>query len=100
MRDKSTALCGAPNWDELHIGCFAVAELDASSTATWVAAMALGKCARACAGSAAFYASGDVCGCLAARPKASTHHPAYFCKDACSADVSQLCGASEQVCRP
>ena len=26
-------------------------------------------------------------------------HPAYFCKEPCSADASQLCGATEQVCK-
>ena len=100
LRDKSTALCTAPNWDELHIGCFAATELanSTSTTVTWPAAMALEKCARACVGSAAFYTSGDTCGCLEAKPAASTHHPAYFCKQPCSAEASQLCGASAQVC--
>ena len=40
------------------------------------------------------------CGCLDAKPTASTHHPAYFCKQPCSADASQLCGASAQVWHP
>ena len=96
----STALCSAPNWDQLLIGCFAVDELEnsTSSTTTWAGSMALEKCSRACAGSAAFYTSGDTCGCLEAKPSGSTHHPAYFCNQPCSADASQLCGASAQVC--
>ena len=96
----STALCSAPNWDQLLIGCFAVDELEnsTSSTTTWAGSMALEKCSRACAGSAALYTSGDTCGCLEAKPMASTHHPAYFCNQPCSADASQLCGASAQVC--
>jgi hypothetical protein len=100
LRARSTALCTAPNWDELHIGCFAVAELasNTSTAATWPGGMALEKCARACVGNAAFYASGDTCGCLDARPVGSTHHPAYFCNQPCSADASQVCGASTQVC--
>ena len=100
LRDKNTALCTAPNWDELHIGCFAAAELAnrTSTITTWPAAMALEKCARACVGSTAFYTSGDTCGCLENKPAASTHHPAYFCKQPCSAEPSQLCGASTQVC--
>ena len=82
------------------MGCFALDELESStsSTTTWVGAMALEKCSRACAGSAALYTSGDTCGCLDAKPSASTHHPAYFCNQPCSADVSQLCGANAQVC--
>ena len=83
----STAHCSAPNWDQLLIGCFAVDELEnsTSSTTTWAGSMALEKCSRACAGSAAFYTSGDTCGCLEAKPIASTHHPAYFCNQPCSA---------------
>ena len=100
LRGRSTALCTAPNWDELHVGCFALAELggNTSTTATWAGAMALEKCARACVGSAAFYTAGDTCGCLEAKPTAATHHPAYFCNLPCSAEAAQLCGASVPVC--
>ena len=66
LRDRSTALCAAPNWDELHLGCFATAELaNATASATsWPGGMALGRCALACAraGSSAFYASADTRG--------------------------------------
>ena len=112
LAGTTTALCAAPDWDQLHQGCYAAALFGApGSTAaslfttpthggfnTAGSTMSLESCAHACGDVEAIALSprsggyaNAVCYCLSRLPSAPAV-AAAACSRACPGDAAQLCG--------
>ena len=110
LAGTTTALCAAPDWDQLHQGCYAAALFGAPrttaatlfSTPTYGGhtpagqTMSLESCAQACgdveaiALSPGSYDTAE-CYCLSRLPSAPAA-AAAACSSACPGDAAQLCG--------
>ena len=115
LSGQTTARCAAPNWHELHVGCFNVssysnryAGLAAGDAVEFVKGFSLERCARHCSAggvapaAVAFAAALDTCTCLSAAelPSAALAMSDFNCTATCSSDGdvamgSQMCGEAD-----
>ena len=102
LAGTTTALCAAPDWDQLHVGCYAAALFgvpghDVFSTPSHSSArMSLETCALACSGFEAIAVVIETCFCLPRLPTAPAV-AASACNSQCPADAAQLCGGGQAL---
>ena len=104
IKGQTTALCAAPDWGLLAIGCFERGNLSAFTqlavTPAWDASggLSLERCSIACRGSGAFGVQRAECICLASAP---THGNGSFvgsgCHASCPGDPNQICGGVDLI---
>ena len=105
VRQQTSALCAAPDWSAMHVGCYPQAALTSvTSTAVWPSALSLDRCASHCAsqGQPRFaVSSSDECVCLlAGAPSIEEELEDGACSQTCSGQPSRLCGGLSGYARP